>query len=159
EHLKQAIAYLMRRHTVLRTSIQLQEYDEPAQLVHEHLPAPLSIEDLSPYSDDEKKKRFDKWFEQEKRVGFNLSQPPLFRFHVFIYSATCFELTLTEHHAILDGWSMASLMTELLQTYHRLMQNQAPTLVPAPGSSFRDYIVAEKSIVHSDKARSFWEAQ
>jgi amino acid adenylation domain-containing protein len=159
DQLKEAISYLMKRHSILRTSIELHQYDEPSQLIHENVPVPLSVEDLSPYSEEEQKKIFDAWFEKEKRTGFSLSQPPLFRFHVFIYSPSCFELSLTEHHAILDGWSMAALITELLQIYQRLLRAELLALAPSPSSSFRDYVAAEKEVVNSGESRSFWEAQ
>jgi amino acid adenylation domain-containing protein len=159
EFLEEAIRLLVQRHAILRTRIDLHHYDEPIQFVQRQVEVPLTVEDLSRLKAEEQENIYNSWFEKEKRSGFDLSSAPLFRFHVFVFSSSRFVLTLTEHHAILDGWSMSSMMSEVLRNYHTLLSGE--TLAPAapPASSFRDYIAAEKEIMSSADAKSFWELQ
>ncbi|MBF6354171.1 amino acid adenylation domain-containing protein [Nocardia higoensis] len=70
-------------------------------------------------------------------AGFDLSQPPLIRFTVIRAGEGQRRLVITNHHVILDGWSMPLLLGELLEYYG------SPALVGAagPAPSYRDYLV------------------
>ncbi|WP_084495105.1 amino acid adenylation domain-containing protein [Nocardia shimofusensis] len=69
--------------------------------------------------------------------GFDLSRPPLIRFTVIRVGAGQWRLLITNHHVILDGWSMPLLLGELLEYYG------SPALIGVAGSapSYRDYLV------------------
>ena len=74
---------------------------------------------------------------------FDWTQPPLLRLHVHRRSADSFQLTLSFHHAILDGWSLSLLLSWLLAEYDR---GHAPE-VPRLASRFRDYVRLEREAV------------
>jgi hypothetical protein len=44
----------------------------------------------------------------ERAYMFDLGAPPLLRFAIQIRADDEFQWTITEHHAILDGWSLAA---------------------------------------------------
>src|SRR5205823_559627 len=73
-------------------------------------------------------------------------------------SADSFQFMMTEHHAILDGWSVASLLTELFTIYTNLLAGKDEAQEPL-ATSFRDYVDLELQTVHSQEARGFWERQ
>ena len=58
------------------------------------------------------------------------------------------QLTLAFHHAILDGWSLASLLAEL-------MRGGLPR--EAPQSRYRELIALERDALASSEAQAFWE--
>ncbi|MEK8020609.1 MAG: amino acid adenylation domain-containing protein [Candidatus Parabeggiatoa sp.] len=150
-----SIQELVSRHPVLRTSFQLNNYSEPLQFVHKTIPIPLKVENLCDLSTKEQDKILDAWFETEKKHNFDWSFPPLLRFHIHQRCQETFQLTWTEHHAIVDGWSVASLITELFQHYLSQLGREI-AIQPPPSITFRDFIALERLTLESDAARQYW---
>src|SRR5882757_4644877 len=111
--LEQAIGHLCLRHPALRTSFDLSHYSVPLQLVHSSVPVPLAVEDLRGLDSDAQETAIAEWIEREKERGFDISHAPLLRFQMHRRSDETLQFTLCFHHAILDGWSDATLHTEL----------------------------------------------
>ena len=89
------------------------------------------------------------WIDAEKHRAFELERAGLLRVHVHRRSHETFNLTLSFHHAILDGWSVASLLTELLTHYARRLDGQDSAsevlaVAPASAPAYRDYIALER---------------
>jgi len=64
---------------------------------------------------------------------------PLLRLALLRLADERHQLLLSFHHLILDGWSTAALLKEVLTAYAALHAGHAPELPPAP--PFRDYLV------------------
>ena len=60
------------------------------------------------------------------------------------------------HHAILDGWSEASLITELLQDYERRLTGSSLEAKPIT-VTYRDYIALEQQALISADTSAFWK--
>ena len=153
-----AIHELIARHPVLRTSFHLAGFSEPMQIVHRDVRAPSCVEDLRHLDAPPQKQQLISWVEREKRVAFDRTQAPLIRFHVQLYSDKDFQLILSFHHSCLDGWSLAAVVTELLQDYAHLLEGQA-TDSPHPQVTYRDFVALEIEARRSDTARRYWSAQ
>ncbi|MFC7719891.1 condensation domain-containing protein [Nonomuraea recticatena] len=149
-----ALREVMARHSVLRTSFDLTGFDEPIQLVWQDVEPPVQELDLSGF--EHPGQRLSIWREQEKHRPFDWEAPPLFRAVIHHLDTDEFALTLSFHHAILDGWSVATMVTELLDRYAAGLQGvpQAPA-VPPP-STFRDFVAREKEAVASPQTEQFW---
>jgi amino acid adenylation domain-containing protein len=155
--LQTALRQLIDRHPVLRTSFDLTSYSEPLQLIHREVGLPLRVEDLRSLSRAEQETALAASFEIEKGRKFDWRQAPLVRLLVQRDGEESFQLTLTEHHAILDGWSVALLLSELFAHYSALLRNPAELPPPSPlSSSFRDFVSLEQAAVKSEESRSFW---
>ncbi|MBD1943541.1 amino acid adenylation domain-containing protein [Coleofasciculus sp. FACHB-712] len=121
------------------------------------LPVPLQVEDWRHLSDTEQVDALTNWFEIEKSRNFDWTLPPLLKFHVHRRSDATFQLTLSFHHAILDGWSVASLFSELFQQYSALLEGEETLeVLPSPVSHFRDFVSLEREAIASEECRSFW---
>jgi amino acid adenylation domain len=155
--LHNAIKEIVHRHGVLRTSFALTDYPEPLQLVHRLVDIPLGLDDLTHLSTTEQEVALDDWIEQEKARPFNWNIPPLLRFHLHRRTSETFNLTLSFHHSILDGWSVASLLTELLQHYLYLLGKNILPLNTAPTLAFRDFVALEKNILKSQECQEYWQ--
>ena len=117
--------------------------------------APLEIHDLSDVSGDAQEAALAAWLEREKARPFDFTVAPLFRLVVHRLSARRFQLALSFHHAILDGWSVATLLAELFTEYENEgsgagFRNQALT--------YRDYVALERAALASPAAAAYWEA-
>src|SRR5262249_8643611 len=138
--LETALRQLIARHPVLRTSFDLMNYSEPVQLVHLEVELPLHVEDLRGLTETQQQQALPDLFEAEKNLKFDWRQAPLFRISVQRRSEQTSQFTLTEHHAILDGWSVASLLSELFTNYSALLNGQSHSADTRLASSFRDFV-------------------
>jgi amino acid adenylation domain-containing protein len=151
-----ALQQLAARHAILRTSFDLTGFSEPLQLVHQTVEMPLRFDDLSHLSEDAQEKRIDAWIDVERQGKFDWACAPLARFQIHLRTDDTFQFSWAEHHAILDGWSQASMITELFQLYSSSVGEESESIDPPPASSFRDYVALERAAVNSAEARQFW---
>jgi len=149
EALRHALSTLAARHEILRTSFDLGTFSRPLQLVHRAVEVPLRV---APVSDVEPREAVRRWWREEWSHGFDLETAPLWRCHVLLYDDGTFQLSLTAHHSILDGWSFASLMTELLLRYE---QGDAIP-VGRPKVRYHEFIQRELAEIDSPEARNHW---
>ncbi|MEQ1846541.1 MAG: condensation domain-containing protein, partial [Nitrospira sp.] len=155
-HLAEALAGVMARHPVLRTSIDLGRYSEPLQLVHQIVPVPLTIEDLRFLPSAEQEGAIREWVACEKQRPFQIGRAPLFRVHVHRLTEESLQFTVSEHHAILDGWSLNTLLAELFAEYFARIRG-VTLAVASPSLTYRDFILTERRVIDSEEARTHWE--
>ena len=73
---------------------------------------------------------------QDRAERFDVAAPPLLRLMLIRLAGDRHRLVLTNHHLLMDGWSMPVLVGELLTLYAR--HGDAGTL--APVTPYRDYL-------------------
>ena len=155
EALHEAVRQLLDRHPVLRTSFDLAIFSEPLQLVQRKVPVPLEFEDLRHLSPAAQRDVLTAWMEAEKRQKFDWQRAPLLRFHVHRLTEKEFQLSWTEHHAILDGWSAATMSIELFQIYFWLLGLGEPPAAP-PVATLRDYVALEREALRTERSAEYW---
>lgn len=151
-----AVAETMARHPVLRTSLDISGLSEPLQLVHRELPAPVEFADLRGEPPRARDDAVRAVFERHRRTAFDLLEPPLFRITVQRIDEQFFQLTISEHHAILDGWSFTSMLTELLERHAALAAGQSSAAAPPPESAFRDFVAVEREAAADQESIGYW---
>jgi amino acid adenylation domain-containing protein len=154
--LESAVRRLIERHPVLRTSFDLTGYSAPVQLVHREIEPPLEMEDLRGLSDAEQEGTIARWQDDERQRQIDWSQAPLLRFHVHLRGADTFQFSFAEHHAILDGWSVATMLAELFRSYSSLSSGIEEPDEPPPSSLYRDFVALEQQALTSAAAEKFW---
>lgn len=158
QKLADALALLVRRHPLLRTSFHLAGYSEPVQIVHREAVAPLTVEDVRKLVPEEQSRAVVTWIEAEKRRPFDRATAPLVRFHVQVQGPGSFQLIFSFHHSCLDGWSLAAAITEVFQDYTDLLESKQPK-ISSPGASYRDFVALEREAIVSADQRAFWSAE
>jgi len=156
DRLHAAIGLLVGNHPVLRTSFALTGFSEPLQLVHRTVAVPIGHADLSGLDPDAQSERLAAWIEEEKRRPFDWTRAPLLHVQVHTRSERSFQFTLGFHHAILDGWSLSTLLTDLFRVYLALLAGEEPGLEP-PASSYRAFVALERQALASAESRRYWE--
>ncbi len=111
--LRAAIDRLTQRHPIFRTSFELSKYGEPMQLVHRQVTTPFTVEDVRNWPEKAQRQALVEWVETEKRRRFDWSVPPMMRLHAQRQSDDVFQFIVSFHHIIMDGWSLAAMLTEL----------------------------------------------
>ncbi|GAB3890704.1 hypothetical protein GCM10029964_062670 [Kibdelosporangium lantanae] len=152
-----ALAEVVARHPVLRTSFNLTDFSEPLQLVHGTVTVPVTEIDLTEHEPDEGRRRLLAWREEEKRQQIDWTVAPLLRVFVHRLPDGLLALTLSFHHAILDGWSVATLVTELMGRYAGWLAD-APLPVNTLPVRYRDFVAAERAAVATPEMAEFWQA-
>src|SRR6185436_20484228 len=87
---------------------------------------------------------------------FDFTHAPQLRFHVHVLGAEQFQFTLTENHAIFDGWSLHSTLADIFGRYFAYLRGENPEPNPPIALTFRDFVAAEKRALESPEARAFW---
>ncbi len=152
---REAVARVVERHPVLRTSFDLSGYGEPLQLVHATAEMPFTVVDLRGLGEDAQDTAVSAYVRAERAHRFDHSRPLLLRFGIHRLADDAFQWTITEHHAIFDGWSLHSTISEIGALYQRLLAGDSP--VPAPlRSAYRDFIAAERAAIASEDSERFW---
>jgi hypothetical protein len=115
--LRRVLDRLAARHEILRTSFDLGTHREVVQLVHGAGQIPLSVSPAGAPAGAPAGDAVRRWWRTVWHRGFALTRPPLVRCHVLDSGDDEFRLAVSAHHSILDGWSFARLVTELLAGY------------------------------------------
>jgi thioesterase domain-containing protein len=144
------------RHPMLRGSVHWQRLKHPVQVIARHAELAVEVLDLSGLSEPERLMRLDQTLDDDRRSGVDLSTAPVMRVTIVRQAAGSHELLWTCHHVLLDGWSGAIVLNEVVQRYRAFRHGNAPDL-PSAGS-FRQYVAWARA-QDSTAAEHFWRAR
>ncbi|WP_338868507.1 amino acid adenylation domain-containing protein [Myxococcus stipitatus] len=156
---EEAVRVIVARHPVLRTSFDMTTYSEPLQLVHRDAKFSLEVVDLRHLSDAEQEAAIRRLLDDEKRNHFDLAVPPLLRFFIHLRGEQSFQFTLTECHAIIDGWSLHSTLVEIFNHHHALANGETPPPEQPATMTYRDFVAMERQVLASEPHQRFWRDQ
>ena len=91
------------------------------------------------------------------RQSYDFCGGPLYSLRAFVFGGSV-DLVFAFHHAILDGFSVANLVRELLQDYLFCLGIEVPPPNPTPYSTtmLSEYAYLEREAVASVPAQQFW---
>ncbi|HBL28097.1 MAG TPA: non-ribosomal peptide synthetase, partial [Acidobacteria bacterium] len=135
---RSALARVVERHSVLRTSFVWEELDQPVQVVESTVPLPLGEEDWSGLDEAARRDRWQAFLADDLARGFDLSRAPLTRLLLAQEGPACHRLVWLTHMLLVDGWSMSELIGDLFVHYEACRERRDP-LLPSP-RRYRDYI-------------------
>lgn len=121
------------RHDALRMSVRQLENTRPLFIIWKSVTPKVEFRDVTHHTPQEQGELMDDFRRQDHAAGLNLSQPPTSRIAVFRLRPLEFEVIWTCHHALLDGWSSALVLDEVLGVHNSLRRGETPALPPAPG--------------------------
>ncbi|WP_342379995.1 amino acid adenylation domain-containing protein [Myxococcus stipitatus] len=156
---EEAMRVIVARHPVLRTSFDMTTYSEPLQLVHREATLSMKVVDLRHLPDAEQEAAIRQLLEDERHTPFDLAVPPLLRFFIHLRGEQSFQFTLTECHAIIDGWSLHSTLVEIFNHHHALVNGQPPPPELPATMTYRDFVAMERRVIESEPHQRFWREQ
>ncbi|WP_425274698.1 amino acid adenylation domain-containing protein, partial [Pseudomonas allii] len=129
------------RHDILRSSFHWLGLDSAHQVIQRQVDVQLQvIEDVAA--------DVDALAAAEREKGFALNAAPLFRLMLVRGAGRAWYLIFTSHHILMDGWSNAQLLGEVIAHY-------AGQTVPVPQGQFRDYL---GWLQQQASGEAFWKA-
>ncbi|QRN99308.1 amino acid adenylation domain-containing protein [Archangium violaceum] len=146
---------VVARNPALRTSFSWAGLAEPLQVVHARAELPWRELDWRGLSPEERKAELEKFLEEDRARGFELSRAPLMRMTLIRQEERVYRLVWSHHHVLLDGWSLGGVVQEAFALYEGFVRGRVPP--PASRSPFREYIAW---LQRQDVARSegFWRS-
>jgi amino acid adenylation domain-containing protein len=150
---QQAWQYVIEQHSILRTSFHWEKRDRAFQVVYRQVEFPFQYLDWRNLSPDARQAQLATFLEADRRTGFNLKQAPLMRLTLIRWSEDTYQLIWTKHHLIMDGWSTAITLQQVLETYTALSAGSPPPVITT--RPYGDYIAWLKQ-QDLTQAENFW---
>ena len=148
ERFRQALEQLMSAHGMLRTVYAL-DGARPLQLVYKRAVAPLLYRDLRGMDAAAQAALVAEQVACERAGAIDFGSA-LWKVVLLHLDDGAFQYILSFHHSMLDGWSIASLNTELFQRYHG-QPAAAGAALP-----YRHYVWQEQQALADAAARNYW---
>jgi acyl carrier protein len=158
---RKVLEKLVKRHESFRT------YFKPlkggvVQIIQPQIPVNLEIFDLTHLEKGPREQRRARLYREESFNAFQLEKPPLFRVKLIKCKEKEFDILLTMHHIITDGWSMEILEHEFLLLYESY--KEGAVCEPGPLKIryidyvyWHEHLLADKNKIAA--AKEFWEKQ
>ncbi len=144
-----AVDTVVARHPILRTRMALSGYTEPVQEVLHDARLVVGYTDLRGQSDAAQEQAITAYAQAEHGHAFAPGAVPLLRLHVHQRDAATVQITVTEFHPILDGWSLHTIFAEVLAAY-------AGAELPPVEGRYSSFVALEQAVLADPQARDFW---
>ncbi|MFH8336565.1 non-ribosomal peptide synthase/polyketide synthase [Streptomyces sp. AM6-12] len=126
------------RTPALRTSVVWEDVPVPLQVVHRRVTVPVEQVDWREPAAAERDTRWERLRADDLARGLDLTAAPLMRLTLVRLPGDRLHLLWTSHHLILDGWSLAQVLTDVFAEYTALTTG-TPHRPPAR-RPFGDYV-------------------
>ncbi|RFB38346.1 non-ribosomal peptide synthetase [Brevibacillus sp. VP] len=151
--LEQAMRMMVDKHDILKTSFHIEEFSTPVQVVHQDVSVQIDEIDIT-HLEEQQKEHIHRYLAEDRLSPFDVTTAPLWRMRVFKLNAKQVALVWIFHHAILDGWSVASFITELIDVYFKLKQKNL--IVEPLQTTYKDYVIDQMLLSEQNELREFW---
>ncbi len=120
ELFEKSVNELIRTYDILRTVFVHQRLQKPRQVVLAERKTKVHYEDISQLDESRQTEYIERYKRGVRQQGFHLAKDILFKAAVFRLSEKELYLVWSNHHIVMDGWSMGVLMKSLFQNYEAL---------------------------------------
>jgi len=152
---KKAWQKVVKKHEMLRSAFVYKDDINPAIMVFENIELPWREYDITHLRTEEVEEYLLKCKLEHRNFGLNLDDAPLFNFNLYILNNNEYEFVWNFHHGIIDGWSMAIILRDVIEIYNKLKKgnyNKTEKEI-----SLKGYYEYENIRSHSSSSeRKFW---
>lgn len=139
---------------ILRTIYRWDKLDNPLQIVLQEHQLPIVEHDLSSETDDERKHLLLEQIKMKDKVrNIDISSEP-YRITLCKLEPGLYQMFLTNHHILLDGWSNGILLKEFFQTYNALGDGQEPQVIVK--NKYKKFLEWNRQLDQSEQ-KNYWE--
>ncbi len=150
---QQAWRIVLQRHSVLRTAVVWKGLSRPLQVLLKQVECPWQALDWHELSAEAAEQSWQQFVGDDRKKLFVLDRAPLMRWTLIQMPDGLSRLLWTHSHILLDGWSVALIIKDVLQLYGALLAAETPQLPPA--TQYRDYIAWLEG-QDQQQAQRFW---
>ncbi|TFE23358.1 non-ribosomal peptide synthetase, partial [Frankia sp. B2] len=135
--LRASVEALLDRHANLRAGFrQAAGMEQPVQVIPRRVKLPWTQVDLSALAEESALAEVSRLTAEDRACGFDPAVPPLLRCTLVRLGRHRHQLVITNHHLLMDGWSLPVMRRELSAIY--AAGGDASGLKPV--SPYRDYL-------------------
>lgn len=146
---------VIERHQILRSGFVYKNCANPLLVVYEEQPFSMTEYDFSHLDASTKVTYLANELNAQRQKGFNLEDAPLSQYHLYKMSDSSFVFVWNFHHSILDGWSMANIIKEVLTIYEQRLGREIQELPVA--AKLEDYVEFKLANTSKEKETEyFW---
>ncbi|NRV62574.1 non-ribosomal peptide synthase protein (TIGR01720 family) [Clostridium beijerinckii] len=132
--LDKAYKKLVERYEVLRTNFDGSTFKETMQIVCKHKDVAINYRDISKMTES-KEDMINSIVISDRLRGFNLENDVLIRLILIKVNDQDYKLILSNHHIIMDGWSLGIVLEELFELYHYFKVEESVNLSDVPSNA------------------------
>jgi amino acid adenylation domain-containing protein len=142
---------LVTRHPALRSSFELNQHSVPVQVVRAQVPRAMDIVTGAEDADVED------YMTARHEHHYDFSCAPLYSMRAFVRDEAV-DLVFAFHHAILDGWSVANIVRELVQDYLFRLGIDVPPIDSETHAAtiLAEHARLEREAIESAETQEFW---
>ena len=152
---EKATQQIIERHEALRLSFDIASSTTPLQRIHRSIRSPLKIQACNDLSIEVVESLISNYIDKRRTHHYDWLEAPLFEIGTFVIDQGL-ELIFSFHHSILDGWSVATVISDLLRCYLILLGKDVPALDDTPTTRMVDYVILEQAAAKDTAHKQFW---
>lgn len=153
-----ALSLLTVRNETLRTGFDFSNYGEAVQIVFAQVPLNMRFSDITTQTSEIQEKTIREWMKEQLGLPYDFSKAPLWRVCIFKVAPEQIVYILQFHHAILDGWSVATFNTSLSAVYLALQQD-ITYLPPLLSCTNKGVILHNIFAAHQKEHEEYWKEE
>ncbi|MCP4155078.1 MAG: amino acid adenylation domain-containing protein, partial [bacterium] len=156
---KKAMELVVQKHPILRTGFNMYGFKKPVQIVFKKITPDIQHIDISTKSKNEKENYIKHLLAEDREKPFNITEPEVpWRLKTLDLGDGNIAMLWLCHHAITDGWSTASMVTELNNTYLKLKTD--PGFVPQKlKNSYKAFIIQQELEKKNEATINYWKKE
>ena len=152
--LASAFDLLARQHSILRTRFDLENFSIPVQLVSKECEASAIVQDFMRGDCH----NFSDYYQFLASGGaWSLLSQDQVPIKILLVQVAADEtlMFICFSHALMDGWSLALFLSNLLDIYQKVQIGDVPSLKPL-ATTFQDFVQCELDALHSVDLEKYW---
>ena len=138
---------------ILRTVYRWDKLEQPVQVIWKYRKIPIREFDCSGFKGQDKLNALNEIKENDYREKVDIRTAP-FRITLCKLDDENYEMIISNHHILYDGWSNGILLNEFMEAYHHLSEGKQ--MVFPPKSKYKDYLKWLRS-QDQTKQKSYWQ--
>ena len=160
EAFEKSFLLLAEKHSILRTSFHMNGFEPPIQVVHksDSFSSDIQFDDISNLNENEQKQYLNDYLNEDRALSFDFTNAGIWRVRLFKLSHNEYGFLFVGHHAMIDGWSDASLRTELSNIYYHLKSDKSYKPEPI-NVTYKDYVIDQYYYSRSEDSITYWKTE
>jgi len=140
-------------HDMLRAQFLWEGLEQPLQCIRRRVVLPLTEQDLRHLPPQQRQAALIERLEAGKARGFDIRSAPLLRVELITLEDDRYCLIWTDHHLLLDGWSLARVIEDVFLAYGDLISGRRVSI--HSGLPYKKYIAMLRG-ADVEASAQFW---
>jgi amino acid adenylation domain-containing protein len=155
-YFEQAWDIVISTNEMLRTRFRWEKLKRPVQMILKKYKIHWKYYDLSilPANNREKKQRLEEIKAKDRKQAAHLQEVP-FRITLAKVGESKYEMIISNHHILFDGWSTGIILKEFFNAYNDLFNKNIPDKPAKP--KFKEFIQWHQTRDKKEEEKRFWK--